>query len=149
MKVKDIMKTDVYSVRPDDVAMKVAALVCGKKVSGICVVDDSGKLVGIVSEKDVLKAMYPSYEEFYEYPIAHMDFEKMEERAVDMSKKPVQEIMTATVITVAPDTPILKAASILIRERIRRVPVVDQDKLVGIVSQGDIHQAIFSKECGL
>lgn len=149
MKVREIMKTDVYSVKPDDPLTNVAAIICGKKVSGVSVVDESGKLVGIISEKDLLKAMYPSYEEFWEYPVYQMDFEEMEIRVEDMSRRKVKEIMTTPVITVPSDTPILKVASLMIRRRIRRVPVVDGDKLVGIVSQGDIHQAIFRKECAL
>lgn len=149
MKVRDIMKTDVYSVKPDDSLTKVASIICGKKVSGVSVVDESGKLVGIISEKDLLKAIYPTYEEFWEYPVHQMDFEEMEDRVEDMSRRKVEEIMTTPVITVPSDTPILKVASLMIRRRIRRVPVVDGDKLVGIVSQGDIHQAIFQKECAL
>jgi CBS domain-containing protein len=93
--------------------------------------------------------MYPTYEEFWEYPGEHMDFEKMEDRYEDLSKRTVADVMSSPVVTVAPDTPILKVASLLIRKRIRRVPVVDGDKVVGIVSQGDIHQAIFVKECAL
>ena len=149
MKVSEIMKTDVYSVKPDDPLTKVASIICGKKVSGVSVVNDDGELVGIISEKDLLRAMYPSYEEFHEYPIHQMDFEKMEERYEDISKKKVEECMTKNVITVPPDTPILKLASLMIRQRIRRVPIVDGGKLVGIVSQGDIHQAIFRRECSL
>ncbi len=149
MKVSEIMKTDVYSVKPDDPLTRVAAIVCKTKVSGISVIDESGKIVGMVSEKDLLRAMYPTYEEFWESPIDYMDFERMEERYEDISRTKVADVMSSPVITVSPDTPILKVASLLIRKRIRRVPVVEDNRVLGIVSQGDIHQAIFIKECAL
>ncbi|MFQ5561813.1 MAG: HPP family protein, partial [Nitrospinota bacterium] len=69
MKVSEIMKTEVYSVKPDDKLTQIAAIICRKKVSGVCVLDDDGKLAGIVSEKDLLKAMYPTYAEFNSDPM--------------------------------------------------------------------------------
>lgn len=149
MRVSDIMKTDVYSVKPYDSLTSVAKILCRTKVSGISVIDDDGKAVGVVSEKDLLRAMYPSYEEFWESPGSFMDFEAMEERYQDIWTKRVSDVMSSQIITVPPDMPILKAASLLIRKRIRRAPVIENDRVVGVVSQGDIHQAIFRRECAL
>jgi CBS domain-containing protein len=148
MKVSEIMKTTVYSVRSNDPLSKVASLICRTKVSGISVIDE-GKIVGIVTERDLLKAMYPSFEEFWEDPTGHMDFEYMEQRYEDVSKKKVKDHMSTPVITIPPDTPIMKAASLLIRKHLRRLPIVKDGEVVGIISQGDIHQAIFAKECAL
>jgi CBS domain-containing protein len=142
------MSRELITVSPSDPILRVAALICQKRISGIPVLDEDGQLTGIVSEKDVLKAMYPSYDEFFEDPLTNMDFERMEERFEDVKKRPVKNIMTPHVITLSPDTPILKAASTMILRRIRRIPVVAGGKLVGIVSQGDIHQALFKRVAG-
>lgn len=147
MKISEIMKKKVLTVAPNDPIRKVAALICENHISGIPVVDNEERLVGIVSEKDVLKAMYPTYEEFFDDPLTNMNFERMEDRYKDVGSHPVKEIMTPNVVTLPPDTPILKAASTMILRRIRRIPVVHDGKLVGIVSQGDIHQAMFKRFC--
>jgi len=145
MRVAEIMTKEVLTVKGDDSLAQAARLICRHHISGLPVVDEEGKLVGIVSEKDILKVVYPSQAEFCEDPGAHMDFEAMEDRYKDMSRVKMEEIMTRRVITVSPDTPVLKAVSTMILKKIRRVPVVEQDRLVGIVSQGDVHQAIFEK----
>lgn len=147
MKISEIMKKDVFTVTPDDLIKKVALLIYRHHISGIPVVDNEECLAGIISEKDVLKAMYPTYEEFFEDPLTNMDFERMEDRYKDVGSHPVKEIMTTKVITLPPDTPIVKAASTMILRRIRRIPVVHDGKLVGIVSQGDIHQTMFKRFC--
>ncbi|MFQ5561852.1 MAG: CBS domain-containing protein, partial [Nitrospinota bacterium] len=77
----------------------------------------------------------------------NINFESMEDRYEDIFNKPVSEVMSTTLTTAGPDTPILKVASLMILKKIRRVPIVEGDKVVGIVTQGDIHQAIFKKEC--
>ncbi len=148
MKVSDIMTKRVLTAKKDDPIKEVAKLIYENRISGIPIVDNENRLVGIVSEKDILKSMYPSYDEFFEDPLPNMDFERMEERYKDAGNHQVKEIMTSNVLTLPPDTPILKAASTMILKRVRRIPIIESGKLVGIISQGDIHQAIFQKELG-
>ena len=144
MKVAEIMTREVLTVTSDTPLAKVTSLICLHQFSGMPVVDGD-RVVGIVSEKDILKALYPTYTEFYDDPVRSRDFEEMETRYRDMSQRPVEEVMTHNVIVVSPDEPILKAASTMILKKVRRLPVVEGDRLVGIVSQGDIHRAIFAK----
>lgn len=143
MKIEDIMVKDIKSVRQDDIIKDVVILICTNQISGIPVLDDEGRIEGIISEKDILKAMYPSYIEFYNDPARARDFEETEERYKELLAHQVKDVMTREVWTITPDMPILKAASLMIIKKVRRLPVVDQGKIVGIVSQGDIHQAIF------
>lgn len=142
MRVEEIMNKNVTTVTADEDLAKVARLICGHKVAGIPVVDEEGGVVGIVSEKDILRSMYPSYAEFTENPSEHMDFERMEERAIDLYSMKVRDVMSANPVTVTPDCPVMKAASMMVARRFRRLPVVDGGRLVGIVSQGDVHCAL-------
>jgi len=146
MKLEEIMVRSVKTVHIDDNLKNVAVIICTNHVSGVPVVDDEGKVVGIISEKDVIKAMYPDYAELHDDPVRSRNFEDMEERYESLLVRKVADIMSPNVLSITSDAPILKAASIMILKKIRRLPIVDQGKLVGIVSQGDIHQAIFKKK---
>ena len=143
MKVEEIMNRKVLTVRSDESVAKVAALICLNNISGVPVVNEENRLVGIVSEKDILRAMYPSYTEFHDDPVRSRDFEDMETRYPNVVHLKVEEVMTSKVITASPHDPLLKAASTMILRKVRRLPVVEEGELVGIISQGDIHQAIF------
>lgn len=148
MLVKEIMITKVISVKPTTPLSKVAQLISQFRISGLPVLNDENELVGILSEKDVIRAMYPSYDELIQDSRASRDFEGMESRYRDLWHIKTQNIMTENIITVDPQTPVLKAGSIMIRKGIRRLPVVDQisKSLVGVITLGDIHQALFSRQ---
>ncbi len=145
MLVKQIMQINVQTVGPEDPVSNVAKLIVLHRIAGIPVVDEQQRVVGMISEQDILKAMFPSYSEFIESPMAHTDFEDMEDRYLDVGKKKVKDLMRTTVFTVTPETPVLRAASMMIIKRIRRIPVLDGDRLVGIISQGDVHMAFFQR----
>lgn len=144
MKAKDVMTKKVYAVRSDDLVSKAVNLICKHNIAGLPIVDEGNKVVGVVSEKDLLSKMYPGYDEFQRDPVGAMDFEKMELNYYDVSKLKVKEVMSSPPITATPDTPVLKIGSMMILNKIRRIPIVDESgKLLGIVSQGDIHRSVF------
>ena len=145
MLVKEIMNTDVKSVKPDSPVRDVAMVMCLQKISGMPVIDDDNNLVGIVSEKDVLQHMFPDVDEAMTMD-SRPDFEDMEKRYTETLGMRVSEIMTKTVATVSADMPCLKAASLMWLRKIRRIPVTEGTKLVGIVSIGDVHRAIFQQQ---
>lgn len=150
MLVSDVMITNVRTAKADDPVRGVAAIICTNKISGLPVVDDENTLTGIISEKDILKALLPSYSDFLDDPVTHRDFQVMETTYHEVLAKTVSDLMTTKVYTVSPDDPILLAASSMALHGFRRVPVADKDrKLVGIVSLGDIHKAIFKRELGI
>ena len=118
---------------------------CLNKISGVPVVDENNTLVGILSEKDILKAMFPDITEIMGQS-GKPDFESIESDYSDVMHKTVSELMTHTVASVTPDMPLLKAVSMMCVKQIRRIPVTDNDnKLVGIISIGDVHKAIFQE----
>ncbi|MBF0383695.1 MAG: CBS domain-containing protein [Magnetococcales bacterium] len=150
MLVQDVMITNVLTARTDDSVRSIAGTICTNKVSGLPVVDDDNVLVGVVSEKDILNSLLPSYSEFLLDPIRGRDFEGMENSYKEVLSKTVGDLMTPRAFSVSPDDPLMKAASQMALHKFRRIPVVGPgNKLVGIVSLGDIHKAIFKRELDL
>lgn len=147
MLVRDVMVTNVRTAKKDDLIRSVAVTICTNKVSGLPVVGDDKKLVGMISEKDVLNALLPSYSDFLEDPIRARDFLSMEKSYCEVLSRKVESLMTKRVFSVSPDDLVMQAASQMALHRFRRIPVVDDlGLLVGIVSLGDIHKAIFKRE---
>jgi CBS domain-containing protein len=150
MLVKDVMTTNVLTARKEDSVRSIAATICTNKISGLPVVDADDVLVGIVSEKDLLNALLPSYADFLHDPIRGRDFEGMENSYKEILSKSVSDLMTNRAFTVSPDDPLMKAASQMALHKFRRIPVVGPgNKLAGIISLGDIHKAIFKRELDL
>jgi CBS domain-containing protein len=114
---KDIMTTRVVTVKPSTPIADAARLLVRRKISGVPVVDekDKTKVVGILTEADLLAA--PS------------------------GAKTVAEVMRKRVISVAPDTSVDDIAATLVKRKIKRMPVLDGGKLVGIVSRIDVLRA--------
>jgi len=147
MRVRDVMMRNVRTAKVDDSVQSVARIICANKISGLPVVDDDNYPVGVISEKDILKALLPGYSEFLEDPIQATDFKAMEHAYRKVLQKKVGELMSRTVYLISADDPVMKAAVQMDLHSFRRIPVVDSDnRLAGIVSLGDIHQTIFMRE---
>ncbi len=139
MKAQDVMSVRVHTVRPEDPVSKAVALICRHRISGVPVVDKPGDLVGLISERDILQAMYPDKPELKRRRGASGKGGRLRElellRAAD--------IMVRQVITAPPEADLLLLASLMATRKIRRIPIVRGKKLVGIVSQGDVYRGIF------
>ena len=145
MIVKDIMNTSVKTATADTLIKDIASVMCFNKISGVPVVDNDNKLVGVLSEKDILRGMFPDVEQIMQEG-GKPDFEAIEADYKGVLDKKAGDMMTQTVASVTPDMPLLKAASMMCVKQIRRIPVTDaNDKLVGIISIGDVHKAIFQE----
>lgn len=143
------MGTDVVSVKPETKYEEAAKIMVGRKFSGLPVVDDRGKLAGIVSEKDLFRAMFPDYEAYTAEPHAYINREALEDRIKDIRNNPVEMYMSRRVLTVEPDAPVLKAAGLMLAHGIHRLPVVEGEKLIGIVTREEIYGAILKRYLGL
>jgi len=144
MRVKDIMTSNVKTARLDTKVRDVALLMCLQRISGMPVIDDDERIVGVISEKDILLAIYPKVDDFMQAS-ATPSFEDLEYEYRDVLHLQVQKLMTRRVFTVGPDEPIMRAASVMFVHRIRRIPVAVNERLVGIVSLGDVHKAVFKE----
>jgi len=141
MQVKDIMTTSVKTVTPATTLIEVVSLMCLYRYSGIPVVEN-GKLTGIISEKDVLHSLLPSLDDLMG-SMSSIDFSELMKGYGSVVQGTVADLMTNKVMTVAPDMHILKAASVMAGNRFRRIPVANGGTLVGMLSLGDVHKAIF------
>jgi FOG: CBS domain len=148
MDVKDVMNPNVVTCSLDTPIREVAQLMKQESVSGIPVVDE-GKVVGIVSEGDILKLLtvpehgglwLPSPFEVIEVPIRELlNWEETKNMLEDIGSKPIREIMTKSVYAIGPDASIEDAAAVITKHKINRLPVVYEDgTLVGIITRGDI-----------
>jgi predicted transcriptional regulator len=144
MLIKDVMMRTVKSVHPDTSIQEVASLMCLQRFSNLPVTEEGDKLVGIIAERDLLRHPFPSLKDLME-GVGQVDFEEMEQDYKKCLPLRASDLMHSPVISVPPDMPILKAVSVMARYNFRRIPVADGGKLLGIISLGDIHRAIFMK----
>ena len=140
---RDIMTAPVITVTPDTSVKDLAALFRDKRIGGMPVVQD-GKLVGIVTEGDLMAldadVQYPHYFELFDSIIYLGSQKKFKEQLEKAAAANVEQLMTHgdKVKTVAPDDPARAAATLMSKHRFDRVPVVDDGKVVGIISRHDI-----------
>ena len=145
MIVKDIMNTAVKTAKSDTLIKDIASVMCLNKISGLPVVSDDNKLEGILSEKDILRVMFPDVKQIMEEG-NKANYDTISADYANVLGKKAGDLMTQAVASVTPDMPLLKAASMMCVKNIRRIPVTDEgNKLVGIVSIGDVHKAIFQE----
>ena len=141
MLVKDIMTTNLRTVTSGQKLGEVVSLMCLYRYSGIPVVDD-GKLAGIVAESDVLGKMFPKLEDLMG-SIAKVNYDEQMDEYSHVVHLSVKDVMTPAVITIKPEMHILQAASMMVGRKFRRIPVAVDNELVGMVSMGDVHKAIY------
>jgi CBS domain-containing protein len=134
---EDIMTTDVVVVHPKDTLHQVSRKLAENNTSGAPVVDDIERIVGIVSEHDIVS--YLSIIEDKEVEV--VDTTKLPHMAhiyLQASAMPVEEVMTTEIVTAKPETKIEILARLMTENNINRVPIVVKGKLVGMVSRIDI-----------
>lgn len=152
MKVADVMEKHVEFVTKDTPISEVARLIFGRKINGVPICNDrrERKVVGFVTERDILSKFYPSLQEFIEDPVHSQDFEEMEKKINEILSLPTKKIMSARPTTVTAKTPVLRAQSLMLVRKIGRLPVVDEEgRLIGIIAKGDIFKAVVGMKLAL
>jgi CBS domain-containing protein len=136
MKAREIMTWQVITVRPDTSVRDIAALMVEKHISGVPVVTDSGKLIGIVSQSDLLHRQEVGTERKHKWWFRIFgDASAAAREYVKAHGLTAHDIMSRYVVSVRDDAELREVADILDKSRIRRVPVVEGDRLVGIISR--------------
>lgn len=143
MKVEDAMIRNVKSVLPDTPVGKAWVLLAENEISGLPVIDKENKLVGMFTEKDIIKYVLPGYIEKVGTFIYKDDPKAIKNKVKELlCERKVSDVMRREVVTVGPDASLSEVARIILIERIRRIPVVDKEgKVVGIIARGDIVKA--------
>lgn len=131
MLVRDTMTPDPIVVHPDTSFGDAMELLRAKRIRRLPVVDDKGVLVGIVVEKDLLKAAPSPATTLSVYEIPYL-----------LSKLKIKDIMTKRVITVEEDWPLEEAARVMVEHKIGCLPVVRGNKVIGIITETDIFRAM-------
>jgi CBS domain-containing protein len=148
MTVADIMETKVYTVSPDDPIEKVLDILRKHELPGVPVVDAERRCVGIITENDLVLAgededlHLPHYVEIFGglvfvEPVSHYD--KRLKKALAMT---AADMMTADPITVTPDQSVKTAAQLIAQRKHNRLPVVEDGRLVGIVTRLRVLEAL-------
>ncbi|MGD2048095.1 MAG: CBS domain-containing protein [Chloroflexota bacterium] len=117
--------SDIWSTTPDASVYDALLLLAEKNVGALLVLQE-GELVGIISERDYAR--------------------KVALRGKASMETPVKEIMTGKVVTVSPQTTVEEAMALMTDKRIRHLPVFEEDKLVGVISIGDLVKSIIAKQ---
>lgn len=143
MKAKDVMTSDVLTVNQDDSILHAVRLMLQHKISGLPVVDTEGRLVGIVTEGDFLRRAEtdtqrrrPRWIEFFVGP------GRLASEYVHTSGRKVREVMTPDVETVTEDTLLEEVVQLMERHRVKRVPIVRGQQLVGILTRANLLRAL-------
>ena len=146
MQASDVMVRDVITVSPETSVEAAVKLLAEHDVSALPVLGDDGALVGIVSEADLIRRAEIGTEKHREWWLESVT--AAHTLAADFTKshgKKVNEIMTPDVVAVSEDTSLGEIAALFERKRIKRVPVVRDGQLVGIVSRSNLIQALASR----
>jgi CBS domain-containing protein len=143
MKAKDVMTQRVISIAPDANVLQAARLMLQNRISGLPVVDLKGALLGIVTEGDFLRRselgtekQRPRWLEFLVGP------GKLASEYVQASGRKVEDIMTTDLFTVGEDTPLEEIVHLMEKQQVKRLPVMRDGKLVGIVSRANLMHAL-------
>ena len=145
MLIKDIMTKNVVTVSSEMEIHKLAELFMKKNISGAPVVDKNGKLLGVVKEEGVIfqdkKVHLPTFINL-SFGFLTLGTERYNEEIKKITASKVSSIMEKNIATINPNIDIEDAATLMIEKEIYYLPVVDKDKLVGVITKKDIVRAI-------
>lgn len=145
MKASDIMTTDVITVAADSSVRDAAETLLKNRIGGAPVVDAKGNLVGVVSEGDLFRRAETGTEHERSWWLKLlMGHEQLATEYVKEHSRKIADVMSHKVITASPDTRASEIAEMLESSRIKRVPIVKNGKLVGIVSRANLLHALAS-----
>lgn len=145
MIVSEIMSKGVVTVYPDTPYREIWKRFFSKHVHTLPVIDKKSlKLVGIITREDLLRPLYPQYQDVFEYLETSTDFEALEDRVQDMEALKAKDLMSGTVVFTRADTLIMRVLSRMIVRNVDQLPVLtDTDRVIGVITKGDIFYTLF------
>jgi len=151
LKVKDIMTRDIVTVRPETEIVEAARILMENHFNGVPVVDEAGKLVGILCQSDLIAQQkrfpMPSIFSFADgyFPLKSM--KHLEEEIHKFAAAVVADAMGSHPVTVTPETDIEEVATLMVDRKLHTLPVIDDEgNLVGIIGKKDVLQTLITSE---
>lgn len=149
LKAKDIMTREVITISPDTEIAQVAKLLLTKRINGVPVVNDTGELLGILCQSDLIiqqkNIPIPSLFTLLDGYIPLTSSKKLDREVDKIMATKAADAMTANPVTVHPDTGIEEIAALMVEKSYHTLPVVDAGKLVGIVGKEDVLKTLISE----
>jgi len=145
MLAKDIMVREVVTAKPEDKVRDVLQLMALKRISGLPVVDGQSRLLGIVTDSDIvsrIRANRPVFIDLLTEVFILDDTSKLGEKVAGLAELSVSQVMTKKVIAVSEDAEVDEIAGIMADRKIKKIPVVEGGILKGLISRGDIIRAV-------
>lgn len=145
MNASDVMTVRVVTIGPEATVQQAAKLMLEREVSALPVVDTSNRLIGIISEGDLVRRVETGTERKPSWWLSFLSgADQLAHDFVKAHGTRVSDVMTKDVIAARPDTPLSEVARLLEDNRIKRVPVVEEDLVIGVVSRANLLQALAS-----
>jgi len=147
-KVRDIMKTDVYTVTDEANIGEVIRILVDNQINGVPIVDGKEKVVGFISDGDIMKFVAkqnPRIIDMTSFITVWYDTESFEKKMDDLMDLNVMELATTKLVSVEADYDIDEAAKVLGDKKIKKVPVLENGKLVGVITRSDILRYILGR----
>ena len=149
LKVKDIMTKDVISVSPEMEITTAAKILLEKRINGLPVIDASGRLVGILCQSDLVAQQksipIPSVFTLLESFIPLTSIKRIDKEVEKIAALTVKQAMTPNPVTVGPETDIEEVAKLMVDKKYHTLPVMEGDKVVGIVGKEDVLKTLLSE----
>jgi CBS domain-containing protein len=151
--IKDVMSTAPVTLKPTATLREAAITLADESVGGCPVVDDQGRIIGMLSEVDILEALKTQNKELrmlmppeITFGISFVEIIKEREALAafkEVENRLVQDVMTKDIHAVGPEDSVERAIRLMVQHKIHRIPVVEGDRLVGILTRGDVLRGFF------
>jgi len=148
LKAKDIMTREIVTVTPETEIVEAAGILLKNRVNGLPVVDDTGKLVGILCQSDLIvqqkRIPVPSLFTLLESYVPLSSVKRIDKEVAKIAAITVKQAMTADPVTVSPETEMEDIAALMVDRKYHTLPVVDGGRLVGIIGKEDVLKTLLS-----
>lgn len=142
MRVYDVMIRDVTAVTQDETVENVVRIMASQFLTGIPVVNEDMRVIGFVSESDIIKAAMPGYFSLLQSTTFIPDMNQFLKMAAKIKDKPVREIMTHPPLVVNENASLVHVADLMIKHNVKVLPVVDEHgRLLGIITRTNVVRA--------
>ncbi len=143
MRIRELMTIYPVSIQRNMDLRRAAEIISLADASDLMVIDEERNFVGVLSEGDLIRAILPNFDEVIQAGGTLQDaFMFFVAKGRELANRPIEPLIIKDPITVSPDNEVAEVATILIQKQIRRLPVVQNGKLLGTVSRADVCRAV-------